>query len=68
MNTKTYQIPAINCVHCVHTIKNELSELEGVQYVDGNLEEKLITVTYDDPANPEKIEKLLDEIGYPVTK
>lgn len=68
MNTKTYQIPAINCVHCVHTIKNELSEVEGVMYVDGNFEEKQITVTFEDPANPKKIEKLLDEIGYPVAK
>ena len=68
MNTKTYQIPAINCVHCVHTIKNELSELEGVKYVDGKFEEKQITVAFEDPANPEKIEKLLDEIGYPVAK
>ena len=40
MNTKIYQIPAINCVHCIHTIKTELSELEGVKYVDGKLEEK----------------------------
>jgi copper chaperone len=68
MNTKTYQIPAINCVHCVHTIKNELSEVEGVKFVDGNFEEKQITVTFEVPANPEKIEKLLDEIGYPVAK
>lgn len=68
MNTKTYQVPAINCVHCVHTIKNELSELEGVKYVDGKFEEKQITVTFEEPANEQKIEKLLDEIGYPVTK
>ena len=68
MNTKTYQIPAINCVHCIHTIKTELSELEGVKYIDGKLEEKQITVNFEDPANPEKIEKLLDEIGYPVAK
>jgi copper chaperone len=68
MNTKTYQIPSINCVHCVHTIKNELSELEGVKFVDGKFEDKQITVTFDDPANAEKIEKLLDEIGYPVVQ
>jgi copper chaperone len=68
MNTKTYQIPAINCMHCVHTIKNELSEMEGVKYVDGNIEDKQITVSYDDPATSEKIEKLLDEIGYSVSK
>jgi len=68
MNTKIYQIPSINCVHCVHTIKTELSELEGVQHVEGKLEEKQIIVTFKDPANPEKIEKLLEEIGYPVAK
>jgi copper chaperone len=68
MDTKTYRIPAINCAHCVHTIKNELSEMEGVKYVDGKFEDKRITVTFEEPANPEKIEKLLNEIGYPVAK
>ena len=68
MNSKTYQIPAINCVHCIHTIKNELSEMEGVKYVDGNFEDKHVTVSYEEPASSEKIEKLLEEIGYPVAK
>ena len=68
MNTKTYQIPAIHCIHCVHTIETELSELEGVKNVDGRLDEKQITVTFEDPANPEKIERLLKEIGYPIAK
>jgi copper chaperone CopZ len=66
MNTKTYNIPAINCMHCVHTIKNELSEMKGVQYVEGNHEEKKVTVTFEDPATSENIEILLAEIGYPV--
>lgn len=68
MNTIKYKIPAINCMHCVHTIKNELSEVEGVKSVEGDHEQKTVTVQYDLPATPEKIESLLAEIGYPVQR
>ncbi len=65
MNTVTYQIPAIHCAHCIHTIKNELSELEGVKYVDGKFEDKRITVTYEPPADPEKIENYWQKLITP---
>lgn len=68
MTTITYQIPAINCGHCVHTIKMELSDLQGVESVEGDIASKQIVVQYDAPATPEAMEKLLDEIHYPVAK
>lgn len=61
----TYNIPGINCKHCVHTIKTEVSELDGVQSVDGDPENKKVTVTFDPPASEEKIVALLKEINYP---
>lgn len=68
MKKVIYEIPNISCKHCIHTIKMELGELEGVSSVDANLETKSITVSYDDPANPEKIESALSDINYPVQK
>jgi copper chaperone len=68
MNTINYKIPAIHCMHCVHTIKNELSELKGVKSVEGDHEQKTITVQYDLPATTDRIESLLTEIGYPVQR
>ncbi|PKO12498.1 MAG: heavy metal transporter [Chloroflexi bacterium HGW-Chloroflexi-10] len=65
MTTVTYQIPNISCGHCVHTIQSELSELEGVQKVIASVDTKQATVTFDTPANEEKIKALLVEINYP---
>jgi copper chaperone CopZ len=47
------------------TIKNELGELSGVSKVDGDPENKSITVEWDEPATAAKIKETLDEINYP---
>jgi len=65
MTTENFTIPNISCGHCVMTIKNELSEVEGVQSVDGNPDSKTITVEWDAPASIEKIRSTLQEINYP---
>ncbi len=65
MNTVTYTIPAINCGHCVHTIKMELSDLDGVNSVEGDPAAKTVTVNFDAPATEETIKSLLKEINYP---
>jgi copper chaperone len=64
-NTITYTIPNISCGHCVHTIKNEVTDLEGVQSVDANMDTKQATITFEPPATEEKIKALLAEINYP---
>ena len=47
------------------SIKNELSEINGVQTVDGDPETKKITVEWDSPADEGKIREILKEINYP---
>jgi copper chaperone CopZ len=68
MTTITVKAPAISCSHCVHTIQSEVSELAGVKNVKAEVNTKLVTIAYDDPATKEKIEALMEEIGYPVEK
>lgn len=68
MNKVTYSVPGMHCHHCVHTIEMEVSELEGVQSVQADLSTKQVVITYEPPANPQKIETLLAEINYPVQK
>lgn len=65
MTTVSFTIPNINCNHCVHTIKEEVSELDGVKVVEGDLQQKQVTVTFDDPATKDGIIELLKEINYP---
>lgn len=66
MTTLTVKAPAISCGHCVHTIESEVSELAGVKNVKAEQNTKLVTIAFDDPATKEKIEALMEEIGYPV--
>lgn len=65
MSTKTYFIPNISCQHCVMHIKNRLSEISGVEQVDGDLVTKEIVVGFSDPATEESIIAALEEINYP---
>ncbi|PWH17110.1 MAG: heavy metal transporter [Anaerolineae bacterium] len=65
MTTVKYSVPNISCGHCVHTIQTELIELEGVQEVRASAETKSVLITFDAPANEEKIKALLTEINYP---
>ncbi len=65
MTTVSFNIPNIDCNHCVHTIKNEVSELDGVKEVEGDLQQKQVKITFDNPATKEGIIKLLTEINYP---
>ena len=46
-------------------IKNELNELEGVGAVEGDPENKSITVDWEDPATLEIIRNTLNRINYP---
>jgi len=65
METKKLAVPNISCGHCVMAIKRELSELQGVSAVEGDPQKKEITVTWEAPANLEKIKATLKEINYP---
>ena len=65
MKNILYKVPAIHCKHCAHTIKMELSELEGVESVQVDVNKKEIVVTFKPPANEQKIRDILIEINYP---
>ena len=43
--TVTYSVPAIHCAHCAMSIREEISEVEGVEVIDVDLDSKLVTVT-----------------------
>ena len=66
MTTVTYSVPAISCGHCTHTIETELSDLQGIQSVKADEATKKVEITFDAPADEQKIKALLAEINYPV--
>jgi copper chaperone len=61
--TKTFAVPAIHCSHCAASIKEEVSDVEGVQAVDVDLETKVVTIrgqSLDDRA----LREAIAEAGY----
>jgi copper chaperone CopZ len=59
----TYSVPAIHCAHCAMSIREEVSEVDGVEEVDVDLETKLVTVSgsaIDDAA----VRAAIGEAGY----
>jgi copper chaperone len=67
MATHTFNIPNISCGHCVASIKDELSELSGVQSVNGDPATKDVTVDFEAPATEDQIKAKLAEINYPAS-
>lgn len=68
MSEHTFKVPNISCGHCTKAIENELSEIEGVAEVHGNIESKTVTVRWDAPVTKERIIETLKEINYPATE
>ena len=64
---KTFTIPTITCNHCLMSIKRELKFVDGVEYVDGNIEAKTVLVTYTNDAGLDQARAMLAEAGYPPT-
>ena len=42
--TVTYSVPGIHCAHCGMSIREEVSEVEGVEDVDVDLDAKVVTI------------------------
>ena len=66
MKSVTYAVPNISCHHCTHTITMELSEIDGVSKVDADVQTRLVSITFDEPATEQILKDTLAEINYPV--
>ena len=64
-DTTTYAVPGIHCGHCEAAIKQEVGAIAGVELVEVDLVEKLVTVSgaaLDDA----RLRAAIDEAGYEV--
>jgi copper chaperone CopZ len=63
--TLIFSVPAIHCEHCAMSIREEVSEVEGVDTIEVDLESKAVSVTgreLDDAA----LRAAIAEAGYDV--
>jgi copper ion binding protein len=65
----TLTAPDISCGHCVATVQNAVGGLEGVSFVQADVDTKQVTVRFDpERVSQARIEAAMDEEGYPVAK
>jgi copper chaperone len=65
MQTLTYSVPGISCGHCRVAITGEVTQVDGVNTVEVDLESKVVIITgtgVDDAA----VRDAIDEAGYDV--
>ena len=61
--TITYNVPAIHCAHCAMSIREEVSEVDGVEDIDVDLETKVVTVAGSD-LDDSALRAAIEEAGY----
>ncbi len=65
MKTEKIVIANFKCGGCENTIKTEIGAIEGVDSVEINQDEDLVTITYDGTATRADFAKKLHSLGYP---
>jgi copper chaperone len=65
-NQTILNVPDIVCGGCANSIKNALGQTEGVRAIEVDVENKTVAVAHDETISREKIETILDDIGFPV--
>ncbi len=61
--TVTYSVPGIHCKHCGMSIREEVSEVEGVEAVDVDLDAKVVTIRGHELSD-ERLRAAIEEAGY----
>ena len=62
-DTVTYSVPGIHCAHCGMSIREEVSEVEGVEAVDVDLDAKAVTIRGRELSD-ERLRAAIEEAGY----
>ena len=61
------KVEGMACEHCTQRVKNALEKLSGVEAVEVCLENKIVTVKYDDnQVTQEDMKSAIEEQGYDV--
>ncbi|MGG2015611.1 copper chaperone CopZ [Bacillus sp. S10(2024)] len=65
--TITLNVQGMTCNHCKMAVTNALTELEGVQNVEVQLQEGTVNVEYDEAkVDVEKMKEAIEDQGYDV--
>lgn len=61
-------IEGMSCNHCVAHVEEALKEVDGIQSVQVNLEEKSAVIELAHDVEDEQLRDVIDDAGYELTK
>jgi copper chaperone CopZ len=62
---KKLMIEGMSCNHCINHLKTALSEdINGIKVIEISLEDKFAIVDIDDNVNLNKLNELIEELGF----
>ena len=64
MATATYEVSGMTCDHCVNAVKGELSQLDGVDDVEVQLDSGKVSVTSAEPLEADTVRAAVERAGY----
>ena len=64
MAEASYTVTGMTCEHCVRSVTEEVSEIDGVQRVDVDLESGRLTVTSQESLPVDDVRAAVTEAGY----
>lgn len=62
--TTIIKINGMSCVHCSMAVKKALGQIEGVETVEVNLEEKTATISSTTSLDINILKEIIDDEGY----
>ncbi|MEX2425987.1 MAG: heavy-metal-associated domain-containing protein [Thermomicrobiaceae bacterium] len=68
MAERVYKVPDVSCDHCVSSITKELTQIDGVQNVQVDLQSKQVTVIASDEVAEQQIRDGIDEAGFDIAE
>lgn len=66
MKEKVFNVSGMKCKHCVMTVTEAVTEVEGVESCDVNLENGTVTVKFNDSTDESSISSAIKEEGFGV--
>jgi copper chaperone len=64
---QTFKVPEVSCAHCKSSIENALKPLDGVHEATVDIDNKIVTVDFDDERlDRSRLVREIEDVGYPV--
>ncbi|PAF44741.1 copper ion binding protein [Helicobacter sp. 11S02596-1] len=63
---KEFRVLGMSCSHCVDKIEKFIGEIDGVSHIDVDLDQKIVSVSFQAPASEKAIIEAIGDAGYEV--